>query len=147
MLSLGGNMGGMAKVSKLWWKATKIPPGVSRLKAPGVTSLAWGNSMQMYSILIHFRGLHNSLCSLTRWIQQPGFLSACFVWRPHVKKRHSNIGWCKLACRLWTLKIFNKLYNTWVLLMGPRKPQVHVKWMGRGQKRQMMQETSPSIKI
>ena len=48
------------------------------------------------------------------------------------EKRYSNMGWGKLPCRLWTLKIFNKLYNTWVPLMGPSKQQVHVKCIGGG---------------
>ena len=69
----------------LWRKATKIPPGVSRLLAPGVIKLTWRNSMQMYSILIHFRGLHNSLCSHISWFQQLAFWNTCYVCREHVR--------------------------------------------------------------
>ena len=79
----------------------------------------------------------------TTWNLEVLALSCVYTW----KNAHSNMGWCKLGYRLWTLMIFNKLYNTWVLLMGPRKPQVHVKWMWEGSEASNDARTSPSIKF
>ena len=146
ILSLGGNMGGMAKVSKLWRKATKIPPGVSRLKAPGVMKLAWGNSMQMYSNLIHFRGLHNSLCSLTRWFQQPGFWITCYVCRQHV--RNAIPTWDGESCladfQLWR---FLTSYITLECLAWDQTSNRYVRSaLGEGLGRQDDARTSPKHK-